>query len=221
MRKTKEFNNSKFNFKISYTELQKEVLNFFRSNEVSILTGDPGTGKTTLSIYYGLQLLKDGAIEKLIISKPLIEVGSSIGFLPGSEQEKTDVYLESYKSTFIKLIGVEAYTSLLNSKKIEFKPVNYIRGTNLEYSFVIMDEVQGLTLHELVTFVTRLSSTSKMVLCGDVYQKDIKNSGIVPFLNIVKGIDGIGVKELGQEFQMRNPMFVKLYDNYKKHLNTK
>jgi phosphate starvation-inducible PhoH-like protein len=219
MRKTK--NAVGLNFSINYTKLQKEVLNFFRSNEISILTGDPGTGKSFISIYYALQLLKDNAVEKIVISKPLVEVGSSMGFLPGSEQEKTDVYLESYKSTFIKIIGYGAFTALLNAKKIEFKPVNFIRGTNLEYSAIIMDEVQGLTLHELITFVTRLSSTSKMILCGDVYQKDIKNSGIVPFLNIVKGIDGIGVKELGPEFQMRNPMLVKIYENYKHYLNTK
>lgn len=209
------------NFNMKYTEVQKEVFNFFKSNEISILTGDPGTGKTTLSLYHGLQLLKEGSVDKIVISKPLIEVGSSIGFLPGSEQEKTDVYLDSYKSTFEKLIGEGTYRYLLNGKKIEFKPVNYIRGTNLEYSFVLMDEVQGLTLHELITFVTRLSSTSKMVLCGDVYQKDIKNSGIVPFLDIVQGIEGIGVKELGPEFQMRNKMLVDIYKNYKNYLNKK
>lgn len=219
MRKNKEGVGITFNIK--YTELQKEVLNFFRSNEISILTGDPGTGKSTISIYYALMLLKDNAVEKIIISKPLIEVGASIGFLPGSEEDKTSVYLESYKSTFIKLIGVGAYQALLNAKKIEFKPVNYIRGTNIEYSAVIMDEVQGLTLHELITFVTRVSSTSKTILCGDVYQKDIRNSGIIPFLDIVKGIQGIGVMELDDRYQMRNPMLVQLYDNYKKYLNTK
>lgn len=206
-------------FLISYTKLQKAVINFFRSNNISILTGDPGTSKTFCSIYYALMMLRDDAIEKIVISKPLIEVGSSIGFLPGSEEEKTSVYLDSYINIFKKIIGEGAYRSLVNGKKIVFQPVNFVRGDTFENCLVIMDEAQGLTLHELITFSTRLHENSQMLILGDEFQADIKRSGLSPFKQITRGIDRIGQMELGDEYQMRNPMIVSLYKNYKSYLN--
>lgn len=212
-------NPNSFEFQMSYTKLQKPVINFFRSNNISILTGDAGTGKSFCAVYYALMMLRDHAIEKIIISKPLVEVGSSIGFLPGTEQEKESVYMDSYINTFIKIIGEGSYKYLLNGKKIEFQPVNFVRGTTFENTLVIMDEAQGLTLHELVTFATRLHENSQMLILGDEFQADIKRSGLCPFKQITKGIERIGQMELGDEYQMRNPMIVSLYKNYKAYLN--
>lgn len=208
-----------FNFEYKYTTLQKKVLNFYRSNKVSIVTGDPGTGKSFTAIYYGLMLLADGAIDEIVITKPLIEVGSKLGFLPGSEQEKTSVYMDSYNATFKKIIGEGAFTSIMNAKKIRFEPVNYVRGTTFENSLVIMDEAQGFTLHEIITFVTRVSESSQLIVLGDLWQADIKNSGFDPFIQICRNIGGIDHMELGDEYQMRNPMIVELYKNYKKYLS--
>lgn len=201
------------------TKDQKKITNFFRSNHVSILTADPGCGKTHVAIHFAIQQLLDKTYEKIIISKPLIEVGSSIGFLPGTEEEKTSVYLDSYVNTFIKILGTEGFRELKNSKKLEFKPVNYCRGTTLEYSLVIMDEAQGLTMHELMTFVTRVSDTSKILILGDPLQVDIKKSGLNPFIKLSEGIEGISHLHLGPEYQMRSKMIVELYNRYKNYLN--
>jgi phosphate starvation-inducible PhoH-like protein len=201
------------------TKIQKQVGNFLKSNQLSILTGDPGTAKTFLSIYYGLNLLKDGAITEIILSKPIQEVGKSMGFLPGSEEDKISAYMDSYTATFDKLLGVGGYGYLVKSKRVRFEPVNFVRGTTFENALVILDEAQGLTLHELITFATRLSDSAKMIILGDVYQADIRNSGLPQFKKIVSDIQGIGQMELGDEFQMRSGLVLQMYRNYKKHLH--
>lgn len=208
-----------FIFEHKYTSLQKKVINFYRSNTVSIVTGEPGTGKSFTAIYYGLMLLADGAIDNIIFTKPLVEVGSKMGYLPGSEKDKISPYLDSYSNTFEKIIGEGAYANLLNSKKIRFEPVNFSRGTTFENSLVIMDEAQSFSLHEIITFVTRISDTSQLVILGDLWQADIKNSGLDPFISIARGIEKIDHMELGDDYQMRNPMIVELYKNYKKYLS--
>lgn len=208
-------------FVSSYTPLQKTIINFFRSNSISILTGDPGTAKTFTACYYGLMLLRDRAISKIIISKPIIEVGKSMGFLPGDLKEKTDSYMSSYKSNIDKIAGFGKFESLSNAGKIVFEPVNFVRGDSFDDALVVLDEAQGLTLHELITFATRVSQTSSLIMMGDPYQADIKNSGFVTFMDkIANGVDGVGNMHLGEEYQMRHPMIVQLYKNYKQHLST-
>lgn len=202
----------------SYTVLQKPIINFFRSNNVSILTGDAGTGKSWIALYYALMKLKEGSINEIIISKPLIEVGTRMGFLPGPQDEKQEPYLSSYEGAIKKIIGDVQYKRLIFDKKLRFQPVNFVRGENFEKCLVIMDEAQGLTLHELITWVTRLNQDSQMLILGDIFQADIRNSGLAPFLQIAKGIEGIDHMELGDEHQMRNPMIVHLYKNYKQYL---
>lgn len=220
MSKTKSPQKASFfiNLKVEPTKIQKQVLNFFRSNQISILTGDPGTAKTFLSVYYALSLLRDGAIEKIVLAKPLREVGESMGFLPGSQEEKVAAYLESYISSFDKILGEGGFKSLLAQKKIEFDPVNFVRGNTIEQSFVILDEAQNMTLHEIISYATRLSSTSQMIITGDLLQSDIKKSGFKTFQEIMEGIPGISSKELGDEFQMRSGLVLAMYKAYKKYL---
>lgn len=204
----------------SYTTLQKDIISFFRSNNVSVLTGDAGTGKSFCAIYYALMQLRDGKASEIIISKPLIEVGSKMGYLPGDQDEKQQPYLDSYEATIKKIIGDVQYKRLIFDKKLRFAPVNFVRGSNFENAVVIMDEAQGLTLHEMITFVTRLNENSQLLVLGDIFQADIKNSGLAPFIHLSRGILGIGHMELGDEYQMRNPMIVQLYRNYKNYLST-
>jgi phosphate starvation-inducible PhoH-like protein len=214
-------NGTGINFECQYTSLQKKVLNFFRSNSISLLTGDPGTGKTFCALYYALMMLKDKAISEIVISKPIVEVGRSMGFLPGTEEEKVEAYMASYASNIDKIAGMNSYKYLLMNKKIRFEPVNFVRGTTFDNALVILDEAQGLTLHELVTFSTRLSQTSQLIMMGDPFQADIRNSGFTTFIDVIsKDIPGVGIMELGEEYQMRHPMIVQLYKNYKQHLST-
>ena len=207
------------NLLVENTQKQKEVLNFYKDSPISCLTGDPGTGKTFTAIYFALVGLSKGTYDRIVITKPLVEIGKSMGYLPGTESEKIYVYLSSYNAIFEKIIGKDIYRMLISSKKITFEPMNFCRGISYEHSIVICDEAQNATLHELVTFSTRLSDTSKLILLGDDLQADIRNSGFKTFISLFGGIDGISYKHLGEDFQMRNKLIVDIYQEYKKYLN--
>ncbi len=219
MGKNKKQDLFQLNIKGEPTKIQKQVLNFLKTNNLSLLTGDPGTAKTFMAVYHGLTLLTEGAIKEIVLAKPLQETGKSMGFLPGTEKEKYLPYLDSFISAVDKILSPGAYDYLISQKKIRFEPVNFIRGTTFEYSFVILDEAQSMTLHELIAYSTRLGSSSNMVIMGDVYQSDIKNSGLPAFRKIITGIPGVGQMELGDEYQMRSGLILEIYKNFKKFLN--
>lgn len=223
--KRKKINNESnapmFNINIELKPNQKkEILNFFKSNSISCLTGDPGTGKTFTSVHYALSLLKDGAYDQIIITKPLVEMGRSMGYLPGAEKEKVDAYLDSYSGIFEDIVGKDAFRALVNGKKIIFEPMNFCRGTSYKYSMVLLDEAQNATLHELVTFTTRVSDTSKLIILGDNWQSDIKNSGFSKYVELFCKVDGIGYKHLDESFQLRNSMITDMYKIYKQFLDS-
>jgi phosphate starvation-inducible PhoH-like protein len=205
-------------FKINYTDKQKSVINFLRSNNISCLTGDPGTGKSFISIYYALMMLQQGAINRIVISKPLVEVGKSMGFLPGSEAEKFGPYLDSYLAIFNKIVGKGTTDHLLKNKKIVFEPINFVRGVTYEHDFVILDEAQNATLHEIITFITRCSDNTPVILLGDTWQADIRNSGFSTFVENFTDINDIGFMELGEEYQMRSKLITDIYKKYKQIL---
>jgi phosphate starvation-inducible PhoH-like protein len=197
---------------------QKGVINFFRENQVSLLTGDPGTGKTTLAMYYALIGLYNGEFKKITLSKPLVEAGSQIGHLPGTEEEKSAPYMESFIDVMDKMIGRVEREKLFKSGKVEFKPLQFLRGKTFDYSCIIADEVQNLAIKDIMSFVTRFADSSTMILLGDYFQSDIRNSGINKFIELSSGIDGIGYLELDDSFQMRSKLICKLYGNYKKYV---
>lgn len=207
------------NFNASPDKLQKNVLSFLKTNQLSVLCGDPGTGKTFLAMYHALELLKDGAVKEIIISKPLREVGQSMGYLPGGEDEKIAAYLEPFMDAVDTIVAPGTYNYLVTSKRLRFEAHNFVRGKNFKYACVIMDEAQNANLSELLAFTTRLGSTSSTILLGDVLQADIRNSGLSTFINkIIVEVDGAGFLELGEEYQKRSGLVLQLYKNYKKHL---
>lgn len=210
---------SQIEFLINITQPQKGIINFYKENKISCITGDPGTGKTFTAVYRALQMLSSGEADIIILTKPLVEIGKSMGFLPGTEKEKVSAYLKSYYDIFEDIVGRDMYRSLVNANKIIFEPMNFCRGVSYKYSVVIADECQNATLHELVTFSTRLSSTSKLIMLGDDWQSDIRSSGFKPFISIFTGIDTISHKHLGEEFQMRDELITSMYQEYKNHLN--
>ena len=197
---------------------QKPILNYFRSNQISILTGDPGTAKTTLALYYALQQLFEKQFERIVITKPLVECGASMGFLPGDVKEKTEVYLKSYMNTITKLVGKGECAKLFNGKKIVFEPIQFVRGDTYEHSCIIFDECQNSDLFEIMSVVTRIAESSQMILLGDEFQSDIKRSGLKAFLKISENVQGLGHMELGDDHQMRSKIIVDLYNSYKKFL---
>ncbi len=208
--------NSEF-FRIELQKNQKEVINFLRENEISILVGEAGTGKDFMQLYRAIDGLKKKEFEKIVLMKPIVEIGKSMGYLPGEANDKTAPYEKSFYENLIKLIGKEEAQKL--KSKIVFEPSNFIRGNTWDYSAVILSEAQNCTLHELVTITTRLSSSSKLYINGDLFQSDIRNSGLKAFTSIVENIEGVGTRELDESFQMRNPMIVEINRAYRKYLS--
>lgn len=194
---------------------QKVVSNFLRSNDISILIGQAGTGKDFVQLHRAVDGLLKKEFEKIVITKPAVEVGKSIGFLPGELQEKLFPYERSFFENLEKLVGKQTATSI--KSKISFEHVGFIRGNTFpEHSAVIISELQNFTLHELITYVTRLPESSKLFMNGDPDQIDIKGSGIFDFLKIMEGLEGVGVMELDPEVhQMRRKLIVDIMRRYK------
>lgn len=203
-------------FSVQPTKEQKPVINFLRENEISVLTGMAGTGKDFICLYRALDGLIKKEFDKIVLIKPIVEIGKSIGFLPGEEQSKTKPYEKSFYDNIVKLIGKTKAQTYKN--KITFEPISFLRGNSFEYSCVIFSEAQNCTLHEIISVCTRLSKNSKMFINGDLFQSDVRNSGLKQFLNIIENVEGIENLTLGDEFQMRNPMIVNLNKEYINHL---
>lgn len=219
--KQKKIIKGDFKFHISLSPIQKPLIEYIESNKITVLKADPGCGKTTIAMLYGLTKLRKGDYDKMIITKPIIEVGTSMGYLPGTKEEKIEEYLASYYDVIDKIVGPQERDKLFKDERIMFKPIQFTRGKNMENSFIVFDEAQGCTLHESISFVTRMNDSSKMIILTDPFQADIKNSGIHDLLNILSNIDGVGIKELGEEFQMRSPLIQSIYKKYKDFLSDK
>ena len=208
-------------FRITLTKTQKEVVNFLRQNKVSLITGESGTSKDTICFYRGLDSIINNEFDKLIVVRPLVQSGVSLGYLKGDLSEKTAVYEDFYKYHLGKILNKTELDRIKN--KIEFETTQFSRGKNWEHSFIIVSESQSFTLHELFTLVTRVSDTSIIVFNGDYeLQNDIGNkSGYKDFINIIKGIEDIDYIHLGDEFQMRSQLITQINRAHKKFLNGK
>jgi phosphate starvation-inducible PhoH-like protein len=201
---------------------QKEIINFFKSNQIGILTGDPGTAKTTMTLYRALEALFTGEVEQIIITKPIVECGKSMGFLPGTADEKIAPYLESYIDVIVDLVGKFECGKLFNAKKILFKPIQFVRGKTFKRTFIVYDEAQNSELHEIISFATRIHETSKMAILGDITQSDIRHSGLEEAIwCLTNDVDGADVRHLGDDFQMRSRIIRDIYANYKTLLKNK
>lgn len=206
-------------FRIQLTKPQKEIVNFLKQNKVSLITGESGTSKDTICFYRGLDAIMNKEFDKLIIVRPLVSSGVSLGFLKGDLTEKTQPYEDFYKYHLGKILNKTELDRIKN--KIEFETTQFSRGKNWEYSFIIVSESQSFTLHELFTLVTRVSESSIIVFNGDYeLQNDIGNkSGYKDFINILKDIEDIDYVHLGDEFQMRSQLIVKINKAHKEFLN--
>lgn len=204
-------------FKSQPTKLQKPVLNFLRSNEISVITGMAGTGKDFICMYRALEGLFYKEFEEIVLIKPIVEMGKSVGFLPGSEKDKYEPYIQSFIENIKKITNkgfFEKYRS-----KIKFEPTSFLRGNTIEHSAVILSEAQNLTLHELISVVTRVAGSSKLFINGDLQQSDIgRKSGLKDFLKIIENLEGVNHVELGEEFQMRSKLIVDITKEYNKFL---
>lgn len=219
--KTLSLSQSINEIKVGLKPHQKPVSNFLRENNISILLAEAGCAKDFIQMYRALEGLKEGEFKRIIITKPIVELGKSIGFLPGLD-EKLQPYERSFYESISKILGRENINNV--KSKIQFEHIGFLRGNTFpEHSVIILSEVQNMTLHEIISYVTRVPESSKLFINGDGNQSDLGNrSGLKDFLKIIKGIRGIGVLELDPEVhQMRNPMITALNRNYVKFLNNK
>lgn len=194
---------------------QKPVSNFLRSYKTSVLLGDAGCSKDFVQMFRAIEGLNNNEFTSIVICKPIIEASRSIGFLPGSLEEKTEVYLKSFYDNIALIVGRENVNSIM--AKIHFEHVGFLRGNTLpHHSAIILSEVQNLTASEAHTYITRVPSTSKLFINGDSSQSDLgMKSGLNDFLESISGIEGVGIAILDPEkHQMRDRQIIEITKRY-------
>lgn len=174
---------------ITLTPKQEEFYKGIRNNTLSICQGPAGTSKTFVSCYAAIGLLADKKIERIILTKPIQESGENLGFLPGSIAEKTDPYMQSYFTTFHKIVGKQNFEFMKAVGEVVVEPLAYMRGTTYDDSLMLLDEAQNCTMAQLMLWSTRLGNNSKAIMMGDVSQYDIKkrDSKFLDFISLTTG----------------------------------
>lgn len=212
---------------IKYKTLgQKNYVDAIKKNTVTFAVGPAGTGKTYLAVAMAVSAYKNKEIDKIILTRPAVEAGERLGFLPGDLQSKVDPYLRPLYDALSEMFGLEAYQKLLERGSIEIAPLAYMRGRTLSNAFIILDEAQNTTKEQMKMFLTRMGEGSRMVITGDVTQIDLpdgKKSGLKHAVSVLRGIEGIAVIELTHKDVVRHPLvmrIIKAYaDDEKKHGN--
>lgn len=187
---------------------QDEYVKTIQENEITFCVGPAGSGKTLLATYLAIKGLYDGAYEKVILTKPIVEADEQLGYLPGDILEKVDPHMRPLYDCIEKCIPRSIFKSYLLDGSIEVCPLAYLRGRTLERAFVIGDEFQNATYSQIKLFITRLGDYSKMVMTGDPKQLDIKSekSGLLPIMDRLEGIHGVGISTLHNSDVQRNPV---------------
>ena len=199
---------------------QKQYVEAIRSNTCCFAVGPAGTGKTYLAIAMAVVAMKNKEIEKIILTRPAVEAGEKLGFLPGDLAQKVDPYLRPLYDALHEMLGVDAYQRLVERGAIEVAPLAYMRGRTLNDAFIILDEAQNTTSEQMKMFLTRMGMGSKMVITGDVTQIDLpagKKSGLVEALEVLKNVEDIGVVRLTHRDVVRHELvqaIVRAYEKY-------
>jgi len=200
---------------------QKQYVSTIKKKDIVFGIGPAGTGKTYLAVVLAVVALKEGKVKRIVLTRPAVEAGESLGFLPGDLQEKVDPYLRPLYDALNDMLGPEAVAKSLERGLIEVAPLAYMRGRTLEDSFIILDEAQNTTPEQMKMFLTRLGFGSKMVVTGDVTQIDLprgKTSGLVEAERILKNIPEIGFIAFGESDVVRHALVQKIimaYDRVK------
>ncbi len=198
---------------------QKEYVEAIKKNTVVFGVGPAGTGKTYLAVCMAVAAFKSRQVEKILLTRPAVEAGEKLGFLPGDLQEKVDPYLRPLYDALQELLGIETYAKLMERGVIEVAPLAYMRGRTLSNAFIILDEAQNTTKEQMKMFLTRMGEGSKMVVTGDVTQMDLpegKASGLVHATNILEKVEGISVQRLSAKDVVRHPLVMRIIRAYEK-----
>ena len=198
---------------------QQNYVAAMRKNTITFGTGPAGTGKTYLAVSFAVASYKAKEVEKIILTRPAVEAGEKLGFLPGDLQTKVDPYLRPLYDALQELFGLETYAKLMEKGVIEVAPLAYMRGRTLSNAFVILDEAQNATREQMKMFLTRLGEGSKMVVTGDLTQTDLpdgKSSGLAHAVFVLKGVEDIGVVHLTERDVVRHPLVMAIVRAYER-----
>ncbi len=202
------------------SDKQQQLVEAFCRNDMVFAVGPAGTGKTYLSIALAVKALKEKTIKKIILSRPAVEAGEKLGFLPGDMKEKIDPYLQPLYDALEDMLPAAKLQDLMEKHVIQIAPLAFMRGRTLSDAVVILDEAQNTTCAQLRMFLTRMGWNSKMIITGDMTQIDLPShtkSGLKEALEILRDIEGIGVVELGQKDIVRHKLVTRIVNAYEKN----
>lgn len=203
---------------------QKKYVNTIRKNDITFAIGPAGTGKTYLAMAMAVDAFKKGEVARIVLTRPAVEAGESLGFLPGDLREKVDPYLRPLYDALYDIMGVDVYQKYMERGMIEVAPLAYMRGRTLDDSFIVLDEAQNTTPEQMKMFLTRLGFGSKAVVTGDITQVDLPNektSGLIKVQNILQDIKGLEFVYLTQQDVVRHSLVQKIIDAYDRFENKK
>lgn len=208
-----------YNGKLIYPKTlgQKSYYYALKNNDVVFGIGPAGTGKTYLAVVFAVAALKNNEVKKIILTRPAVEAGENLGFLPGDLKEKVDPYLRPLYDALYDMLGVEKTEKLMEKGVIEIAPLAYMRGRTLEDAYVILDEAQNTTDNQMKMFLTRLGFRSKMIVTGDISQIDLPRnttSGLIRALDILEGVKGISFIHLSAMDVVRHPVVQRIIERY-------
>ena len=209
---------------IPRSKTQKEYVRSLKTNQIVISLGPAGTGKTYLAVAVALSMLLEKKVERIILSRPAVEAGERLGFLPGDMKDKIDPYLRPLYDSLYDLLDYDKIQRRIESGSIEIAPLAFMRGRTLKNSFAILDEAQNATETQIKMFLTRIGENSKLVVNGDPSQIDLPNknqSGLIKTQTILKNIKEISVINFDHQDVMRHPLVTKIVEAYQKNTNDK
>jgi len=202
------------------TPNQSVYIKSVRENDICFAIGPAGTGKTYLAVAFAVAALKKGIVKKIILARPAVEAGESLGFLPGDFREKIDPYLRPLYDALEEMIPGEQLKNYLEKGVVEIVPLAYMRGRTLNHAYVILDEAQNATAMQMKMFLTRLGPNSKSIVTGDITQIDLPSfsqSGLVQVKEILKGIEGVGFVYFDKGDVVRHKLVKDIINAYEKH----
>ncbi|MCI6118645.1 MAG: PhoH family protein [Prevotella sp.] len=202
------------------SENQQQLVEAFNKNDMVFAVGPAGTGKTYLSIALAVKALKEKAIKKIILSRPAVEAGEKLGFLPGDMKDKIDPYLQPLYDALEDMLPQAKLQEMMEKHVIQIAPLAFMRGRTLSDAVVILDEAQNTTCAQIRMFLTRMGWNTKMIITGDMTQIDLpheQRSGLKEALAILSGIEGIGVVELTRKDIVRHKLVTRIVNAYEKH----